>query len=85
VRVPDQDAARTIRDERREYARRESAVNSRYESFTVRVWVRGGGVVRGEVVEVHSGESQRFTDLQDIARFIDRQIAAGGHLRGDRG
>lgn len=60
---------------RRLATERPRVVNGRYESFTVRVWLRGSEVLRGEVVEVGSGERRRFTDLRDIARFIRQQTA----------
>jgi hypothetical protein len=52
-------------------------VNGHYESFTVRVWASGGRIVRGEVVHVPSGESERFVDPGDVSRFLARQVAAG--------
>lgn len=51
-------------------------VNGRYESFTVRVWARGDEIVRGEVVHVHSGESERFADLDVLSDFLARQVAS---------
>jgi len=50
-------------------------VTGRYVSFTVRVWARGGEIVRGEVLHVPSGESLRFVDPRTVLRFLSRQIA----------
>lgn len=50
-------------------------MNGRYESFTVRVWARGDEIVRGEVMHVHSGESERFADLDVLSNFLARQVA----------
>lgn len=51
-------------------------MNGRYESFTVRVWARGDEIVRGEVMHVHSGESERFADLEVLSNFLARQVAS---------
>ena len=51
-------------------------VNGRYESFTVRVWARGDEIGRGEVMHVHSGESERFADLEVLSNFLARQVAS---------
>jgi hypothetical protein len=53
-------------------------VNGRYVSFTVRVWARGGEIVRGEVLHVPSGESLRFIDPRTVLRFLSQQIAGEG-------
>lgn len=52
-------------------------MNGRYESFTVRVWARGGEIVRGEVQHVLSGESMRFVDLNSVLQFLSGQVGIG--------
>ena len=59
-------------------------MNGRYVSFTVRVWARGGEIVRGEVLHVPSGESLRFIDPRTVLHFLSQQIA-GETTREDEG
>ena len=51
--------------------------NGRYESFVVRVWVRGRRLVRGQVTHTRSGDVQRFTQLRNVADFISHHVAGG--------
>jgi hypothetical protein len=53
-------------------------IDGHYESFVVRLWVRGGEIARGEVSRTVSGETERFVDLGALSRFLVESVAQAG-------
>lgn len=47
-------------------------MNSRYESFALRLWVTGRGIAHGEIVRTADGTSARLRSPHEIAAFIER-------------
>jgi hypothetical protein len=47
-------------------------MNSRYESFALRLWVTGRGIAHGEIVRTADGKRSRFRSPDEIAVFIER-------------
>jgi hypothetical protein len=47
-------------------------MNSRYESFALRLWVTGRGIAHGEIVRTADGKRSRFRSPDEITDFIER-------------
>ncbi|MEZ4503838.1 MAG: hypothetical protein R3C39_14545 [Dehalococcoidia bacterium] len=58
-------------------------IDGHYESFVVRLWVRGGEIARGEVSRTVSGETERFVDLHALSRFLVESVALAGSRSSD--